>query len=184
MFQVLSQSKKNRHSSFPIILKKELPQTKGFFVEKAHDHQGLTLLFCEPTTGPIGGATLIKRQASHLPLKIKGLFHQFMDNDTLWECNTVFFMIPDHSFIHDNFDYFSALCYQFYGGLYTYIHKFAIENNIKHFISVNPTEEHQDISYFGQWPFAYEIEVKNLHSNNDQEHIIGLMTWDEDTSYS
>lgn len=176
MFQGLTQSKSCLEgASWSTLFENTSLESRGFFVEKHHADQGRTILFCESSVGPIGGATLTKRNIEALHPKISQILGRLLNLQEIWECSNVFFMIPDDSSIHDNFEYFSALCHQFYRGLYNCLYNFAATQGTSHIISLNFLDEHQDISFFGHWPFAYEIEMKGLFPEDETEYVVGLL---------
>lgn len=179
MFQVITQQQINHQkNTWPHFFKEFAQESKGFFVDKNTTENGKTILFCESSTGPIGGAQLIKRKLKDFHPQAQNLLYKMIEEDEIWECHGVFFMIPNESPIHENLDHFSALCEQFYKGLYECLHTFATNYKVRHLISLNFYEEHQDIAFFGQWPFHYEIEASSLFPEDNTDYIVGLMEMD------
>jgi hypothetical protein len=179
MFQVVTQQQVNRQRhTWPVFFEEFSQESKGFFVDKDTTNNSKTILFCESTIGPIGGAQLVKRDINTFDSKARDLISKMITQDEIWECHGVFFMIPDDSPIHENLDQFSSLCDQFYRGLYECLHTFATNYKVSHMLSLNFYEEHQDISFFGRWPFRFEIEVSHLFPKDDVEYVLGIMEMD------
>lgn len=80
-----------------------------------------------------------------------------------WECSRVFFDIPEDAPVHEDPDAFREITQQFYQELYKGIKEVAKPYGIKKLVTVNPFDEHQDIVYFGHWPFEVEslIDLKS-----------------------
>jgi N-acyl-L-homoserine lactone synthetase len=112
-------------------------------------------VYVDDRAGIIGSARLLPRPAllaSHIELT-KG-------EKGLWECNRVFFDLDGNSPIHEDGEAFEQVTRQFYRGVYEGMKKFAETNGIKSILSVNPIDEHEDIVYFGEWPFEVESQIE------------------------
>jgi N-acyl-L-homoserine lactone synthetase len=112
-------------------------------------------VYVDDRAGIIGSARLLPRPAllaSHIELT-KG-------EKGLWECNRVFFDLDGNSPIHEDGEAFEQVTRQFYRGVYEGMKKFAEANGIKSILSVNPIDEHEDIVYFGEWPFEVESQIE------------------------
>jgi hypothetical protein len=77
-----------------------------------------------------------------------------------WEGSRVFFDLDANSPFHEDPDAFGEITEQFYRGIYKGMKEFAKSNGIKAILSVNPVDEHEDIVFFGQWPFEVESQVE------------------------
>lgn len=115
-------------------------------------------VYIDDRLGIIGSARILPRPAllaDHIELEEGEVGY--------WECNRVFFDIHEDSPVHEDPDAFSEITQQFYQELYKGIKEFAKTYGIKTLVSVNPFDEHEDIVYFGQWPFEVEsfIDLKS-----------------------
>lgn len=176
MFQIVTQQQINTQArSWPVFFESFSQEAQGFFIDQHMTETGKTFLFCEPSLGPIGGATVTKRNIKNFQPKAQAILKRLAGKDEIWECSNVFFMIPDDSPIHENLDRFSALCEQFYRGLYECLCNFSAANNVRQMMALNFSDEHQDIKFFGRWPFRYEIETSGLFHDEADEFVLGLL---------
>ena len=179
MFQVISQKQFHDDcNAWGDFSRKFTHEAKGFFVEESATADSKVILFYEPKLGPIGGARLIKRSLSDFHPKAAQLIRRIFGSEEVWECNNVFFSIPDESEVHENLELFGNLCHQFYQGLYETLNNFAAAQKINSLITVNYQEEHADIEFFGNWPFSYELEVSSLFEDDADEYVVGVLALD------
>lgn len=111
-------------------------------------------VYIDDRLGIIGSARILPH-----PALLAGLIKLERDEDGYWECNRVFFDIHEDSPVHEDPGAFSEITQQFYQELYKGIKEFAKAHGIKTLLSVNPCDEHEDIAFFGQWPFEVESLV-------------------------
>ena len=112
-------------------------------------------VYVDDRAGIIGSARLLPRPAllaDHMELGAS--------EEGFWECNRVFFDLDGDSPLHDDGDAFDQIVQQFYQGLFDGIKKFAEASSIKSIVFVNPVDEHEDIAYFGKWPFEVESLIE------------------------
>jgi hypothetical protein len=147
----------------------------GFFVERQSSESEFAFLFCEKSVGIIGRAKVSVRSVQTFSPKLQKFFKKLVGGDDMWECSEVSFMIPDESEIHNDLDRFADLCDKFYKGLYEKLYAFACKHDATHMISTNVISEHDDISFFGSWPFRYEIESSNLFPHDQNPYVVGLI---------
>jgi N-acyl-L-homoserine lactone synthetase len=109
--------------------------------------------------GLIGSARLLPRPALLAD-------HVKLDDgeDGYWECNRVFFDIHEDAPIHEDPDAFREITQQFYQNLYKGIKDFTESYGINALVFVNPVDEHEDMVFFGQWPFEVESLI-DIESN-------------------
>ena len=122
--------------------------------------EAIYCVYIDDRFGLIGSARLLPHPAllaDHIELE--------EGEDGYWECNRVFFDIHEDAPIHEEDpDAFREITQQFYQELYKGIQGFAKNYGIKALVSVNPVDEHEDITFFGQWPFDVESLV-DIESN-------------------
>lgn len=114
-------------------------------------------VYVDDRAGILGSARLLPRAT----LLADRMELEEVDAD-YWEGNRVFFDLDENSPIHEDPEAFSQITQQFYRGLYEGIEGFAKTSGISSILFVNPVDEHEDMTYFGQWPFEIEslIEIK------------------------
>lgn len=116
--------------------------------------EAIYCVYIDDRFGLIGSARLLPHPAllsNHIELE-EGA-------DGYWECNRVFFDIHEDSPIHEDPIAFRALTQQFYQELYKGIKEFTANYGINALVFVNPIDEHEDMIFFGQWPFEVESFV-------------------------
>jgi len=117
--------------------------------------EAIYCIYVDDRFGLIGSARILPRPAllaNHINLEA--------DKDGYWELNRVFFDIDEDAPIHEEDpDAFREITQQFYQELYKGIKEFSKVYGIKTLVSVNTFDEHEDIVYFGQWPFEVESLV-------------------------
>jgi hypothetical protein len=129
------------------------------------------LLYDHNKLGLIGGAKITHPDQDHLVNQyFKDMGYIIED---CWVLEDVFFHIPDENPIHDDEDRFLAVCEDFYTGLYEVIQLYGQDNRKSAFITLNSSDEHEDIKHFGEWPFIAEHTM----SAEDQEDdlVMGLL---------
>jgi N-acyl-L-homoserine lactone synthetase len=118
-------------------------------------HEAIYCIYVDDRFGVIGSARILPHPAllsDHIELE---------GNDhTYWECNRVFFDIDENHPVHEDPAAFLAIARRFYQELYKSIEEFAKTYGIKTLVFVNPVDEHEDIVFFGQWPFEVESLVE------------------------
>ncbi len=112
-------------------------------------------VYVDDRAGIIGSARLLPR-----PALLADRIELTKEEKGLWECNRVFFDLDGDSPLHEDGEAFDQIVQQFYQGLFEGIKKFAQASSIKSILFVNPVEEHEDIVYFGQWPFEVESQIE------------------------
>lgn len=116
-------------------------------------------IYIDDRFGIIGSARLLPHPAllaGHIELEEGG--------EGYWECNRVFFDIHEDAPVHEDPDAFSEITQQFYQELYKGIKDFTGSYGINTLVFVNPVDEHEDITFFGQWPFEIESLI-DIESN-------------------
>jgi N-acyl-L-homoserine lactone synthetase len=117
-------------------------------------HEAIYCVYIDDRFGLIGSARILPYPAllaDHIQLE--------KDDHNYWECNRVFFDIDENYPIHEDLEAFLAVIQRFYQELYKGIEEFTKTHGIKTLVSVNPVEEHEDIVFFGKWPFEVESLV-------------------------
>ncbi len=121
-------------------------------------------IYIDDRFGLIGSARLLPHPAllaGHIELE------EDDDEDDYWECNRVFFDIHEDAPIHEEDpDAFREITQQFYQELYKGIKGFTESYGINAVVFVNPVDEHEDILFFGQWPFDVESLI-DIESNGE-----------------
>ncbi|MGV8949169.1 MAG: hypothetical protein ACOH2E_07410 [Candidatus Paracaedibacter sp.] len=111
-------------------------------------------VYIDDRLGLIGSARILPH-----PALLDGHIDLEDGEEGYWECNRVFFDIDEDAPVHEDLDAFNEITQQFYQELYRGIKGFAKTYGIKTLLSVNPCDEHEDIAFFGQWPFEVESLV-------------------------
>jgi N-acyl-L-homoserine lactone synthetase len=105
--------------------------------------------------GIVGSARLLPH-----PALLAGHMELLEGEEGCWEMNRVFFDLDADSPFHEDADAFGEITEQFYRGLFEGLKEFAEANGIKAVLCVNPVDEHEDIAYFGEWPFEVESQIE------------------------
>ena len=117
-------------------------------------HEAIYCIYVDDRFGLIGSARLLP-----YPALLAGHIELGGDGHNYWECNRVFFDIDENHPVHDDLDAFLAVARQFYQELYKGIEGFTKTYGIKNLVSVNSVDEHEDMVFFGRWPFEVESLV-------------------------
>lgn len=118
-------------------------------------------VYIDDRFGHIGSARLCPH-----PSLLADQIHIEQVESGYWECNRVFFDIHEDQAIHQDPEAFMVVTQQFYQELYKGIKEFGETYGIKALVCVNDYEEHEDIVFFGQWPFEVEslIDIESEES--------------------
>ena len=128
-------------------------------------------IYVDDRFGLIGSARLLPYPAllgEHIELE--------GDGHTYWECNRVFFDIDENHPVHEDPAAFLAVARRFYQELYKGIEDFTKTYGINTLVSVNPVDEHEDIVFFGQWPFEVESLVEIDFNGSVSKFAVGGCT--------
>lgn len=107
--------------------------------------------------GIIGGAKVVNPNDSHpITQYFKQHNHSLKD---FWVLEDIFFDIPDDSPVHDDPELFDQTCKQFYTGLYDIIQLMGAPYGAHTCVTFNPTEEHEDVVFYGNWPFVTQHPI-------------------------
>lgn len=78
-----------------------------------------------------------------------------------WECSRVFCYIAEKFPIHEARDgSFDHVLRRAYAGLFDGLKAFAKEQSAQSIVTLHPLEEHEDIEFFGSWPFVLKSKVR------------------------
>lgn len=129
------------------------------------------LLYNHNQHGLLGGAKIVHPDRDHL-------VNQYFNDmgyiiEDCWVLEDVFFHIPDENPVHEDADRFEALCQDFYTGLYEVIQLYGQDNRKSAFITLNTSDEHEDIKHFGEWPFVAEHSMTT--EDPEEEMVLGLL---------
>lgn len=112
------------------------------------------ILYNHKKYGVIGGSRISKLDEKHRVTKYFNQMGYMIKNFVVAE--EVFFHLSNDSPIHNDEDLFHDLCKSFYTGLY---HAMMLQGRLHQkltLITANDLEDHEDIKYFGNWPFVME----------------------------
>jgi len=113
--------------------------------------EAIYCIYIDDRFGLMGSARIVP-----YPALLAGHIELEGDEGGYWECNRVFFDIHEDEKIHENPDAFLAVAQRFYQEFYQGIKEFAKNYGIETLVFVNPVDEHEDMVFFGQWPFEVE----------------------------
>lgn len=117
--------------------------------------EAVYFVYIDDRSGILGSARLLPR-----PALLAGRMELAEEEEGCWELNRVFYDLDADSPIHEDGEAFDQITEQFYRGIYDGIKEFAEANGIKAILCVNPVDEHEDIAYFGEWPFDVESQIE------------------------
>lgn len=116
------------------------------------------LIYSDADSGALGGMK-IKKSDDNLIISRCFTNAGFKLQET-WILEEVFFDVPDDSYLHDQPLKFEDCCRKFYKGLYEIIQLLGVNQDQATILMVNDIEEHENIKYFGEWPFEMDQVTK------------------------
>jgi hypothetical protein len=134
------------------------------------DGSVVLLIYHHPKLGMIGGAKIVHPDHSHPVNQYFQELGYIIEEGLVIE--DVFFHIPDESPVHEDEEQFGTICREFYSGLHEVIQMHAQDNNLSALLTLNSSDEHEDIKFFGGWPFRFEHNVEAECPNQDKTFAI------------
>lgn len=129
------------------------------------------LLYNHKEHGVIGGARISKLDEKHRVTKYFNQMGYMIEDFVVAE--EVYFHLPDDSPIQEDEDLFETLCVEFYTSLYDALMLQGQLNKKITLITANYEDDHEDIKYFGHWPFVMEHLIPGPDENS--ELIMGII---------
>ena len=141
------------------------------------DENSIYIIAKQPDIGIIGSARIVERSLSDLPEEV--FFSETVDTSvpfsSFWECNRIYFSIESYSKIHEDPAQFEKICRAFYQGLYETLRSLSLSKNLDFMFVESDPEEHEDIRFFGHWPFKHELQI--AEDANGQEAILATLSF-------
>lgn len=120
--------------------------------------EAVYLIYIDDVVGLCGSARLLPSKMSMASKECKDYLNVPL-TDMVWECSQVCFHVdPDHP-LHEDGDKFRTLAGHFYQSLYEGLEEFGNANGIDYIFTINDEEGHEDLRYFGCFPFKYQSSV-------------------------
>lgn len=125
--------------------------------------------------GVLGGVKLVNPQENH-EVEAYLRSHDILLNN-YWVLEDVIFHVPNDLNLHEDPDRFEAACREYYKGLYDILQLLGPQHDKETLLTLNPYEDHEDIMFFGDWPFIAQHII--AAENEDDDLVLGLLTLQE-----
>lgn len=125
--------------------------------------------------GAYGGAKVVAPEYDHeIEEYLKS--HDISLN-SYWVLEDIIFHVPNDLSLHEDLDEFEAACRAYYKGLYQVVKLLGHQHGKATLLTLNPYEDHEDIMFFGDWPFTAQHIIPAEDEADDT--VLGLLVLEE-----
>lgn len=139
--------------------------------------KSIYVLFVDDVVGFCGSARL---NPMHTLSFLDSFFIEFQfEALEMWVCGPVVFHVNEDHPILENAQGFQGLAERFYQGLYQTLQQLSVFHHIPHILTFLPLSEHEDIHFFGKWPWKLQSKVEKAQNLT---YALGVLSFSEESS--